>query len=55
MNRRAIDEFLDKARRSLAASERLLRDGDYGFAMSRVYYAMFYCFAAEVHERLARL
>lgn len=34
--------FFDKARRSLLAAERLLRDGDHDFALSRAYYAMFY-------------
>jgi len=42
MNRREIDELLEKARRSLAATERLLADGDSDFAVSRAYYAMFY-------------
>jgi uncharacterized protein (UPF0332 family) len=42
MNRREIDELLEKARRSLAAAERLLADGDSDFAVSRAYYAMFY-------------
>jgi len=42
MNRREIDELLHKSRRSLATAERLPRDGDYDFAVSRAYYAMFY-------------
>jgi uncharacterized protein (UPF0332 family) len=37
-----MDELLHKSRRSLAAAERLLGDGDYDFAVSRAYYAMFY-------------
>jgi uncharacterized protein (UPF0332 family) len=37
-----VGEGLDKARRSLAAAERLLADGDSDFAASRAYYAMFY-------------
>lgn len=31
-----------KGRRSLEAARRLVRDGDYDFAVSRAYYAMFY-------------
>lgn len=42
MSPKEIRELLDKARRSLHAAERLLRDGDYDFAVSRAYYAMFY-------------
>jgi uncharacterized protein (UPF0332 family) len=42
MTRREIDELIEKARRSLAAAERLLADGDADFAISRAYYAMFY-------------
>jgi uncharacterized protein (UPF0332 family) len=42
MSRREIRELLSKARRSLLAAERLLRDGDSDFAVSRAYYAMFY-------------
>jgi hypothetical protein len=34
MTRREIDELLGKARRSLAAAERLLADGDTDFAIS---------------------
>ena len=42
MSAKEIRELLDKARRSLHAAERLLRDGDNDFAVSRAYYAMFY-------------
>lgn len=42
MNRREMDELLHKSRRSLAAAERLLRDGDHDFAVSKAYFAMFY-------------
>jgi uncharacterized protein (UPF0332 family) len=42
MSRKEIHELLGKARRSLLAAERLLRDGDSDFAVSRAYYAMFY-------------
>ena len=42
MSEKEIRELLDKARRSLQAAERLLRDGDNDFALSRAYYAMFY-------------
>ena len=36
-----ISELLTKARRSLDAAKRLSRDGDFDFAVSRAYYAMF--------------
>ena len=42
MSPKEIQELLGKARRSLSAAERLLRDGDNDFAVSRAYYAMFY-------------
>ena len=38
-----ISALLDKARRSLISSSVLLKSGDYDFAISRAYYAMFYC------------
>lgn len=37
-----IVSLVDKGSRSLAAAERLLQDGDFDFAASRAYYAMFY-------------
>ena len=42
MSREEVAGLLNKARRSVKAAERLLRDGDYDFAVSRAYYAMFY-------------
>ena len=36
------DALIAKGRRSLAAGRRLFREGDYDFAASRAYYAMFY-------------
>jgi uncharacterized protein (UPF0332 family) len=38
----AVGAALEKARRSVRASERMLADGDWDFAVSRAYYAMFY-------------
>lgn len=37
-----VRKLLEKGRRSLAAAEQLYRNGDYDFAASRAYYAMFY-------------
>ncbi len=37
-----IQKLLEKAERSLKAAETLLSEGDYDFAVSRAYYAMFY-------------
>lgn len=42
MNVTAIEALQDKARRSLAAAEHHLTVGDYDFAASRAYYALFY-------------
>lgn len=42
MNAEQIRELLDKARRSLRTAEHIMEDGDYDFAVSRAYYAMFY-------------
>ena len=36
-------DMLEKAEKSLDAAKTLLRDGFYGFALSRAYYTMFYC------------
>ncbi len=36
------DALVVKGRRSLSASRRLFQEGDYDFAASRAYYAMFY-------------
>jgi uncharacterized protein (UPF0332 family) len=38
-----IDALLNKAKRSLLSSFVMLKHGDYDFAISRAYYAMFYC------------
>jgi len=38
-----ILSLLEKARRSIKASKVLFSEGDYDFAISRAYYAMFYC------------
>jgi len=37
-----IAALVDKANRSLAASKRMIEAGDYDFAVSRAYYALFY-------------
>lgn len=37
-----IEALTEKGRRSLETARRLVRDGDYDFAASRAYYAMFY-------------
>lgn len=47
----ASGKFLDKAIRSVLASERLLDSGDAEFAASRAYYAMFYVVEALLSER----
>jgi len=38
-----IGALLEKARRSLRASDNLMKNGDYDFSISRAYYSMFYC------------
>ena len=38
-----IQSFLHKPERSIAAAGLLERDGSFDFAVSRAYYAMFYC------------
>ncbi len=38
-----ISKLIEKAERSLEAAKVLLERGDYDFAVSRAYYAMFYC------------
>lgn len=38
-----IQSFLHKAERSIAAAVLLEKEGSYDFAVSRAYYAMFYC------------
>lgn len=42
-NGEEIKALANKADRSLRAAWRLFKDGDYDFAISRAYYAMFYC------------
>ncbi len=37
-----INELIDKARRSLKAAKQMCKSGDYDFAVSRAYYAIFY-------------
>ena len=37
-----IQALIEKARRYLRSSELLIQDGDYDYAVSRAYYAMFY-------------
>lgn len=54
MSEKEIRELLDKAGRSLRAAERLLRDGDNDFALSRAYYAMFYAAQALLLTRDVR-
>jgi uncharacterized protein (UPF0332 family) len=51
MSPKEIAELLDKARRSLLAAERLRDAGDYDFAVSRAYYAMFYAAQALLLRR----
>lgn len=51
MNRKEVEELLNKACRSVAAAERLLGDGDTDFAVSRSYYAMFYAAQAVLLRR----
>ena len=38
-----IKRLIEKAERSLEAAKTLVDRGDYDFAVSRAYYAMFYC------------
>ena len=37
-----LEALIEKGRRSLGAARRLFGEGDYDFAASRTYYAMFY-------------
>lgn len=43
-------KLLEKARRSIAAAETLLKEGDIDFAVGRGYYAMFYIAEALLKE-----
>lgn len=54
MSRKELEQLLAKARRSIKAAERLLQDGDYDFAVSRAYYAMFYTAQALLLTREVR-
>ncbi len=54
MSEKEVRELFAKTQRSLRAAERLLRDGDYDFAVSRAYYAMFYAACALLLTRNVR-
>ena len=43
-----VKAFITKAERSLRAGKLLLSEGDYDFAISRLYYSMFYCAVASL-------
>ena len=47
----AVEQLLEKGRRSLSAAESLLNRGDADFAVSRAYYAMFYAAEAALLAR----
>jgi uncharacterized protein (UPF0332 family) len=49
--REQLEEMLRKARRSLAAAEQHIQQGDYDFASSRAYYAAFYAMEAALLTR----
>lgn len=51
MSQQEIRDLITKAQRSVAAAERLMRDGDRDFAVSRAYYAMFYAAHAMLLSR----
>lgn len=49
-----IEKLIQKGERSLKAAQRLYRDGDFDFSVSRAYYAMFYLTEAVlVHKGLS--
>jgi len=50
-NQNEISKLIEKAERSLEAARLLLNRGDYDFAVSRAYYAMFYCAKAMLLTR----
>ncbi len=54
MSEREVRELASKAERSLVAARRLLEAGDYDFAVSRAYYAMFYVARALLLTRNVR-
>jgi len=41
-----VKDIVNKAQRSLKVAQRLYKDGEYDFAVSRAYYSMFYMAAA---------
>jgi uncharacterized protein (UPF0332 family) len=47
----AVEELLDKARRSIKTAEKIFKDGEVDFAGSRAYYALFYIAEALLLER----
>lgn len=44
-------ELLEKAERAIRSGENTMADGDFDFAVSRVYYAMFYIASALLGEK----
>jgi uncharacterized protein (UPF0332 family) len=54
VSEREVQELVAKAERSLRAANRLLEAGDYDFAVSRAYYAMFYAARAFLLTRNVR-
>jgi len=50
-NQNEISKLIEKAERSLEVARLLLNRGDYDFAVSRAYYAMFYCAKAMLLTR----
>ena len=54
MSEREVRELASKAERSVVAARRLLEAGDYDFAVSRAYYAMFYVARALLLTRRVR-
>ena len=51
MSRDEIRSLMNRAQRSLRSARNLLEDGDYDFAMSRAYFAMFYAATAALLPR----
>ena len=50
-NQNEISKLIEKAERSFEVARLLLNRGDYDFAVSRAYYAMFYCAKAMLLTR----
>ena len=46
MKKEEVQALIKRAHRSLRSARNLLEDGDYDFAVSRAYYAMFYAASA---------